>query len=143
MITRTRIRLAQAPRTRGDADSRLVPLINIVFLMLIFFMLAGTVRPADPVMLERPVADTAGRQSAGAVRIVMAGPELYIDSTSIEPAALTAALQTRWAAGRPGDIRAIEIHADRHLAFVRLAPVLAAIRAAQADSVRLVTQRAR
>lgn len=34
-----------------------VPLINIVFLLLIFFLLAGTVKPSDPVKVELPAGE--------------------------------------------------------------------------------------
>ncbi|MGO1119217.1 ExbD/TolR family protein [Rhodovibrionaceae bacterium A322] len=37
----------QAPRPKND-DERILPLINVVFLLLIFFMLAGRLAASDP-----------------------------------------------------------------------------------------------
>jgi len=39
------------PRRRYEA---MIPLVNIVFLMLIFFLLAGTIAPTDPVDVALP-----------------------------------------------------------------------------------------
>jgi biopolymer transport protein ExbD len=47
------------------SDDALVPLINVVFLMMIFFMLAGTIRPADPLVLNRPISDQGSPEEAG------------------------------------------------------------------------------
>jgi len=35
-------------RTGASSDNNLIPMINVVFLLLIFFMVAGTLRASDP-----------------------------------------------------------------------------------------------
>ena len=42
------------PPVRQDSEENVLPLINIVFLLLIFFMLAGTIRAADLFPVELP-----------------------------------------------------------------------------------------
>jgi len=57
-----------------DRQDRLIPLINIVFLLLAFMLLAGTFRAADTLSVEPPQAGTSGtidRQSL----------VLYLDSS--------------------------------------------------------------
>ncbi len=41
-------------RRRSKARLNLVPLINIIFLLLIFFMFAGSIEPPDPFVVELP-----------------------------------------------------------------------------------------
>jgi len=46
-------------RQQGRQD-RLIPLINVVFLLLAFFIIAGTFRAADTLDIEPPLAETGG-----------------------------------------------------------------------------------
>ncbi len=132
--------MSSPPRSGADVDSRLVPLINIVFLLLIFFMLAGSIRPPDPIEIDRPVSDAPGRPSPGPVRILLSPTGLFVDELAVEASELSAVLTARWSAQRAGDERAVEIHADRNLPFARLSNVLTVIRAATPDRVQLVTR---
>ena len=43
-------------RKRERRDINLVPLINIIFLLLIFFIVAGTIKKPTPAPVEMPVA---------------------------------------------------------------------------------------
>ena len=58
---------------RGPADT-FVPMINIVFLLLIFFMLSATIAPPDPFDMLLPQADGAenGAATGGSVLYVAA-----------------------------------------------------------------------
>jgi biopolymer transport protein ExbD len=49
----------ESPARSDFDDSNMIPLINIVFLMLIFFMVAGKVATKDAAQLDVPVADGA------------------------------------------------------------------------------------
>ena len=49
------MRLPRRSRARAT-DENVVPLINIVFLLLVFFMLTGTLRPAEPFDVTPPKA---------------------------------------------------------------------------------------
>ena len=50
------------PRPRSD-DERILPLINVVFLLLIFFMLAGQLSAIDPIEIEPPRSVSEGRSA--------------------------------------------------------------------------------
>lgn len=50
------------PRRREQGEN-VIPLINIVFLLLIFFMLAGALAPTDPFTVEPP--ETRGGLEVG------------------------------------------------------------------------------
>jgi biopolymer transport protein ExbD len=45
---------------RFDAEAGILPLINVVFLLLIFFMLAGQLTQAAPFSVTPPVSEQAG-----------------------------------------------------------------------------------
>ncbi len=44
------------PNQRVQRDDHLIPLINVIFLMLIFFMVVGRMTPAEPIEVEPPVS---------------------------------------------------------------------------------------
>ncbi len=45
-------------RTRSTSDSRLIPMINVVFLLLIFFMIAGQISALNPGAVQLPLASS-------------------------------------------------------------------------------------
>lgn len=51
-------RIGTERRRRGAGDT-FVPMINIVFLLLIFFLLSATIAPPDPFDMTLPDADVA------------------------------------------------------------------------------------
>ncbi|MFQ5658377.1 MAG: ExbD/TolR family protein [Candidatus Methylomirabilales bacterium] len=48
-------------RSRRKLALNLVPLVNVIFLLLIFFVLAGTIRAPDPFNLVPPESEMADR----------------------------------------------------------------------------------
>jgi biopolymer transport protein ExbD len=52
------MKIARPPR-RTDSDANLIPLINVVFLLIIFFMLAGTFARPDMFDVTPPVSQSA------------------------------------------------------------------------------------
>ena len=59
-------------RRRRGVRENVVPLINVVFLLLIFFLLAGTLRGPVPFEIEPPIAGGAGggRLEPGTERVL-------------------------------------------------------------------------
>lgn len=64
------MRLIQQPQRR-ERELSLIPLINVVFLLLIFFMLAGTVSPSDKLPVEPPTSKQGQRLSHDAPQILL------------------------------------------------------------------------
>lgn len=56
---------------RSHGEDALVPLINVVFLMMIFFMLAGTIRAPDMLQVDRPVSAQGRLEDAELVELWM------------------------------------------------------------------------
>lgn len=129
------ISLPRAPARRQGEST--IALINVVFLMLIFFLIAGTLAPP----MDREVA--------------------LVESSAGEPAAPPDALSVRkdgalfWR-GAPSDIETfmaqhgsaeaggpVRIAVDRELPGADLVDLLSTLKAAGAGEIRVVTQRGR
>lgn len=78
---------------KRDDEIGLIPLINIVFLLLIFFMLAGSFTQAGPFEVVPP--DTSSSQEAGDQRLVIslaADGALAIDDRIVDKSTLLSQL---------------------------------------------------
>ena len=68
-------RFALGPPPRRQRAEGVVPLINIVFLLLVFFLLTATIAPPDPLPVDLPevAAAEAGVEDAGALHVAADG----------------------------------------------------------------------
>jgi biopolymer transport protein ExbD len=119
------------PRTQREPT---IALINIVFLMLIFFMVAGTLAPpldADVRLVD--TSDLPGSPPPDALVIAADGTLRHRGVTLADPAAYLDAL--------PAGARTVRLLPDRALPATRLVAVAADLRAAGAERVMIVTER--
>ncbi|SFK94716.1 ExbD/TolR family protein [Shimia haliotis] len=122
------IRLAP-PRKKRDST---IPLINIVFLMLVFFLIAGTVAaPLDPDLNLVQTSDLEGRDPPDAL-VLHADGNLTFRGNPMTPEAYIVANGTG----------AARIVPDRDVSALRLMEVTGALRREGATSVVVVTERA-
>ncbi len=128
------MRLARDPVRRiGGEDDRLLPLINVVFLLLIFFMVVGRLAVADPFRVEPPrSANGVAADRGPTVLLVAADGRLAPDGEPVEPGTLAAAVGER----RPDSVG---IKADAAVEAGRVVAVLRTLRAAGVERVRLLT----
>ena len=124
-------------RHRRSAEN-VVPLINVVFLLLIFFMLAGSLRPVEPFPVELPEA-SSGELEPGerdteetSVLFVGADGELALDGRRLDEDALVASL-----ASRSGD-DSLQLRADARIPAWRFLPLLDRLRDAGVAELELV-----
>jgi biopolymer transport protein ExbD len=127
----------RAARTRRHGDDPILPLINIVFLLLIFFMLAGRLATTDPFDLE-PAASTSAADDAPDLMVLQVGRggEVAIDGEIIAAGALDRALAQRLAAAPPKGVR---IKADGAAAAGDVIALVARLGAAGIEDLRLMT----
>jgi biopolymer transport protein ExbD len=119
------------PRRRRPAEA-IVPMINVVFLLLIFFLMSAQIAPPAPFDVSLP-------QSAAGAR---AGPAdtLYMDAegrlafNAARGAAVLDALAARAAPGEP-----LQIRADARLEARALARILPELAARGVAEVEIVT----
>ncbi|SEK61946.1 biopolymer transport protein ExbD [Roseovarius nanhaiticus] len=113
-----------------------IALINIVFLMLIFFMVSGTLaRPLDASLSLVRTADLEGRAPPDALMVHADGRLTHQGQDISAPANYLATLPE---AERQGPVRLIP---DRELPAADLVRIAAELRAAGAGQVMIVTER--
>ncbi len=127
-------RLAPRPRRRAEPT---IALINIVFLMLVFFLVAGQVaRPLDREVQLVDAALATERAPDDALVLRADGAMLW-RGDPVTPEAFAAAQS-----GGP-DATPLRILPDRNLPARELIAVAASLRAASGRDVRVITTRGR
>ena len=132
-----RFQISVAHRRRAPAEA-LVPMINVVFLLLIFFLMSATIAPPDPFDVTLPAAATqdSADTSGPVVLHVSADGELAYDD--LRGDAAFAALMSA-GDGRPATV---VLRADEGLDGAVFAGILARLAAAGVGDVDLtVNQR--
>ncbi len=126
------------PRSRRTSEDNVLPLINIVFLLLIFFMIAGALSTATPFDLRparvRAAPDVPAPASTGIA--VAADGRIAFGGEPIALAALPARLE-RWRAEREGTTPLV-VRADAQAQSQRLLAVIDVLREAGVERVRLL-----
>ena len=59
------LRFALGPRVRRTRAESVVPMINIVFLLLVFFLLSATIVPPEPLEISPPAGEGSAEEDAG------------------------------------------------------------------------------
>lgn len=124
------------PKRPRSTEENVLPLINIVFLLLIFFMLAGVLAQNPPFELQAP-ATAQARDSTQIQRklfAVAADGRLAFAGQPIERDGLADALAD-WPDDEP-----LQIRADGKMKANALTELLAAVRAAGIAEVDLLTR---
>lgn len=128
--------LRPGPGRATNDDDRILPLINVVFLLLIFFMLAGHLAATDPFQVEPPVSVSETEpDGAGHVILVGADGRLAFDGKTMDDAGLKAALAGPVEAG----VTHFQLKADGSASAVRLVEIMELLRAAGAEKVHVLT----
>ena len=119
----------EAPPRRRPPES-VVPMINVVFLLLIFFLMTAQIAPPDPVEVTPPVAAPGGVNDATLTLFVAADGTLAHDDARGE-AALTALLAAPTAP--------LTIKADAGVPATTVAALLPRLAAGGFEAITLVT----
>lgn len=127
--------LAVRPRA-GERHDRMIPMINVVFLLLTFFLIAGTLRAGDALRIEPPRLAAEGaldRQSP--VLGVEADGTLYVGGRPMDRDRAIAALKQALAdeAGKQ-----LHIKADRRTPASIILPLLRRLRDSGIEDVYLI-----
>ena len=129
------MKLEYTPRKQDD-EIGLIPLINIVFLLLIFFMLAGSFQQTGPFEVILP--DTSSLQEAGDGRLVISlgvDGALAIDDVVVDEDALLAQL-TEHVSTKP-DLK-VQLKADASLESESLLDALDTVKKAGVSKITLL-----
>jgi biopolymer transport protein ExbD len=116
----------------------LVPLINVVFLLLIFFLVAGAVEKIDVIDVELPMAESGEIIEQGPIEILLGLHDaLVANDMPMQQDALADWLKPRLA---DDPARVITIKADARLPAAALIDLLNLLEAQGAKHLSLTTQ---
>jgi len=115
---------------RRDGDAGVLPLINVVFLLLIFFMVAARLAPPEPFAVAPPRSAASGDAPTEAALVTVAADgRMAVDGVALAPVSVAAAV-----AGR--DVRLL---ADAQAGAGAVITLIGRIRAGGGGAVTLVT----
>lgn len=124
------------PRRRRD-EEHILPLVNVVFLLLIFFMLAGSLTSTDPVAVEPPHSSAEDSPAPRDLTISLGADEaLALDGRIIERDALGSVLAERLAGDEAGTVW---LKADGAADALAVLAVMEELCAAGVERVQLLT----
>ncbi len=127
---------------KATSDDNLIPLINVVFLMLIFFMVAGQISRSDAIKIEPPFSnnDNRGAESDPVTLLVSADGAIYLQDEAIAREQLVERLNLLFnAAADPEQFRVL-LKVDATLPVEELQAVLRQVRAAGLLKIALATR---
>ncbi len=132
MILRRRLK----PRVNLD----LTPLIDVVFQLVIFFMISSVFNTAPGIQLDLPDSSTSEAVEVTEIRITVAGPEeLYLNRDLVALTSLGETLRDWKEQGRLADDTAVLVEGGRTVPYETIITVLDEIRKGGVDAVNLIT----
>lgn len=116
----------------------LTPMIDVVFLLVVFFMLVSTFAQPGSIALEQAAARGATTRDRKVihVHIPISGP-ITVDGNPVFLATLTRSVQRRLSGQRE---RAVRVRADQAVPLQRLVEVLDRLKLVGATDLRLANQ---
>ena len=121
-----------------ESDINLTPMLDVVFIMLIFFIVTATFIKQSGIEVARPDAVT-GEQKPTVSMLIAISPngEIWIDKKRVDPAAVRAHIERLHAENPKGGL---VIQADKQSTNEKLMAVLGAARAAGLTEVAISTE---
>ncbi|MAJ61306.1 MAG: biopolymer transporter ExbD [bacterium TMED88] len=125
-------------RELEQSEVDLTPMLDVVFIMLIFFIVTASFVKEAGIEVTRPPAATAERQEKGNILVaISADNEIWIDRRQVSPKALRANIERLHAENPQG---AVVIQADQKSQNGLLVSVMDAARLAGVKSVSLAAE---
>ncbi|MBN66173.1 MAG: hypothetical protein CMM94_01210 [Rickettsiales bacterium] len=116
----------------------MVPLINVVFLLLIFFLVAGTVEKFDVVPIDLPVADSGQVLDEGHIVILLGRHnEIIINDELVATEDVRPVLEEQLSLNKN---RIITVKADSELEAHKLIQMMDTIKLSGGKNLSLITQ---
>ena len=129
-----------AKRSRRDdeeAQIDMTPMLDVTFIMLIFFIVTASFVKESGVTVERPSADTGSKQERAAILVgIDPAGTVYIDNGQIDIRAVGATIEKMLAENPQGTV---VIQADKRAKSGDVISVMNQIREAGADAVAIAT----
>lgn len=125
-------------RSDEDSDINLTPMLDVVFIMLIFFIVTATFIKQAGIDVLRPEAQTGEAKPTVSVLVAISGNgDIWIDKKRVEATAVRAHIERIHAENPKGGL---VIQADRDAKSEKLMAVLNAARGAGLTEVAISTE---
>jgi biopolymer transport protein ExbD len=125
-------------RSRIEGDLDMAPLIDVVLLLLIFFMLTSTFLVPEAIKLELPTASSAQAAEKTPIVVLLGRDgEIVVNGTEVSLAALQDEIRSLL---RSDTDQTVTLKADAQVAVQEMLEVMDEIRAAGGRSIALSTR---
>jgi len=131
-----------ARRRRGrdpdESEVNLTPMLDVVFIMLIFFIVTASFVKEAGIDITRPPAATAERKERGNILVAITeNDQIWVDRRQVDPRALRANIERLHAENPQGSV---VIQADKNSKNGLLVQVMDAARLSGVNSVSLAAE---
>lgn len=124
--------------TRKPRQVALISLIDVMFVLLLFFMIAGHLEPVSPLPITLPEADSGQLLDEGPVKVGMASDgRIVVNDNMFNASSVGAELSRQLANNKE---RIITIKADANLEANKLVALLEQVRIAGGINLSIVTE---
>ena len=107
-----RKQMRRISRSDEEADINLTPMLDVVFIMLIFFIVTATFIKLPGIEVRKPVAETGVKKpTVSLIVAISANDEIWIDKKRIDKTAIRAHIE-RLHAENPLGTMAIQAHGE-------------------------------
>ncbi len=131
------MQFSRRQRPRGNGDESILPLTNVVFLLLIFFMLAGRLASPEAFDIQPPVSTSEAQARRDGLEIQLsADGDIAIDGQAVDLDALEERVGEQIEAN---PALALRLKADGAGDATRVVAVMQALRDAGGEKLRLIT----
>ena len=130
--------MVDIPRNRKNVrEPGLIPMINIVLLLLVFFLVAGSIEKFDVLPIEVPVAKNGKMLADGQIMILLGSQKEII--VNDEFVASSAFMQTIKDHLQENHNKIISLKADEHLPATYMISIMNQIKEAGGTNISLIT----
>ena len=125
-------------RAEDESEVNLTPMLDVVFIMLIFFIVTASFVKEAGIDISRPPAATAERKERGNILVAITeNDQIWIDRRQVDPRALRANIERLHAENPQGSV---VIQADQNSKNGLLVQVMDAARLAGVSNVSLAAE---
>jgi biopolymer transport protein ExbD len=130
--------MVDIPRNKQSSrDPGMLPMINVVLLLLTFFLVAGSIEKFEVVHVDLPVAKNGKMLTDGQVVVVLGNQkEILVNDEFVAPSVFQATMQEQLQ-GNANKI--ISLRADERLPATFLVSIMDKIKAAGGTNISLIT----
>ena len=125
-------------KAEEESEVNMTPMLDVVFIMLIFFIVTASFVKESGIDVNRPDAATAEKKERGNILVAISETgQIWIDKRQVDPRALRANIERLHAENPQG---AVIIQADEESKNKLLVQVMDAARLAGVDNVSLAAE---